>query len=178
MIEWARVAGFEPARHHKLLCDKLEGIARGEIRKLMFFLPPGSAKTTYCNLWVPWYMSRAPGKSVLGASHTTEMAERFSRRIRGMVQEHGSTLGIKLSEDSQSAARWVLTSGGEYAAAGVGQAILGLRIDALLIDDPIRSRDDSFSSTVRENIWEWFHSSARTRLRPGGARILVMTRFH
>ena len=94
MIEWARVAGFEPARHHKLLCDKLEGIARGEIRKLMFFLPPGSAKTTYCNLWVPWYMSRAPGKSVLGASHTTEMAERFSRRIRGMVQEHGSTLGI------------------------------------------------------------------------------------
>ena len=178
MIEWARVAGFEPARHHKLLCDKLEGIARGEIRKLMFFLPPGSAKTTYCNLWVPWYMSRAPGKSVLGASHTTEMAERFSRRIRGMVQEHGSTLGIKLSEDSQSAARWVLTSGGEYAAAGVGQAILGLRIDALLIDDPIRSRDDSFSSTVRENIWEWFHSSARTRLRPGGAQILVMTRFH
>ena len=178
MIEWARVAGFEPARHHKLLCDKLEGIARGEIRKLMFFLPPGSAKTTYCNLWVPWYMSRAPGKSVLGASHTTEMAERFSRRIRGMVQEHGSTLGIKLSEDSQSAARWVLTSGGEYAAAGVGQAILGLRIDALLIDDPIRSRDDSFSSAVRENIWEWFHSSARTRLRPGGAQILVMTRFH
>jgi predicted phage terminase large subunit-like protein len=63
-------------------------------------------------------------------------------------------------------------------AAGVGTAILGFRADVLLIDDPIRSRDDSFSATVRENIWEWFHSSARTRLRPGSAQILVMTRFH
>ena len=97
MIEWARVAGYEPARHHQLLCDKLEGVARGEIRKLMFFLPPGSAKTTYCNLWVPWYLSRAPGNSVLGASHTTEMAERFSRRIRGLVQEHGTDRSVSHS---------------------------------------------------------------------------------
>ena len=63
-------------------------------------------------------------------------------------------------------------------AAGVGSAILGFRADVLLIDDPIRSCDDAFSPTVRENIWEWFHSSARTRLRPGAAQILVMTRFH
>jgi hypothetical protein len=83
MVEWARACGFEPALHHRLLCTRLEGVARGEIRKLMFFLPPGSAKSTYCNLWVPWFMSRAPGKSVLGASHTTDLAERFSRRIRG-----------------------------------------------------------------------------------------------
>ena len=60
----------------------------------------------------------------------------------------------------------------------MGQAILGYRIDALLIDDPIRSRDDAFSPTVRENIWEWFHSSARTRLRPGASQILVMSRIH
>ena len=178
MIAWARTCGFEPKLHHRLLCAKLEGVARGEIRKLMFFLPPGSAKSTYCNLFVPWFMSRAPGKSVLGASHTTDLAERFSRRIRGLVQEHGATLGVALSDESQAAARWALTSGGEYMAAGVGTAILGFRADVLLIDDPIRSRDDSFSPTVRENIWEWFHSSARTRLRPGAAQILVMTRFH
>jgi predicted phage terminase large subunit-like protein len=178
MVEWARLNNFEPAAHHLLLIDKLEAVARGDIRKLMFFLPPGSAKTTYCNLWVPWYISRAPGKAVLGASHTTEMAERFSRRIRGMVQEHGATLGTNLSEDTQAAARWALTNGSEYMAAGVGQAILGYRIDALLIDDPIRSRDDAFSPTVRENIWEWFHSSARTRLRPGASQILVMSRIH
>ena len=145
----------------------------------MFFLPPGSAKTTYCNLWVPWFMARSPGKSVLGCSHTSDFSERISRRIRGMVQTHGATLGIALSDDSQSAGHWALANGaGDYAASGVGQAILGLRIDALLIDDPIRSRDDAFSPTVRESVWEWFHSSARTRLRPGAAQILVMTRFH
>jgi hypothetical protein len=178
MVEWARLNNFEPAAHHLLLIDRLEKVARGEIRKLMFFLPPGSAKSTYCNLWVPWYMARSPGKSVLGASHTSDFAERFSRRIRGMVQEHGATLGTNLSEDTQAAARWALTNGSEYMAAGVGQAILGYRIDALLIDDPIRSRDDAFSPTVRENIWEWFHSSARTRLRPGASQILVMSRIH
>ena len=95
-----------------------------------------------------------------------------------MVQEHGAVLGTNLSEDTQAAARWALTNGSEYMAAGVGQAILGYRIDALLIDDPIRSRDDAFSPTVRENIWEWFHSSARTRLRPGASQILVMSRIH
>ena len=179
MIEWARLNNLEPALHHRLLCSKLEAVARGEIRKLLFVLPPGAGKTIYCNLWVPWYMARSPGKAVLGASHTTELAERFSRRIRGMVQEHSSTLGIKLSDDSQSAGHWALANGaGDYAASGVGSAILGLRIDALLIDDPIRSRDDAFSPTIRENIWEWFHSSARTRLRPGAVQILVMTRFH
>ena len=179
MIEWARLNNLEPALHHRLLCSKLEAVARGEIRKLLFVLPPGAGKTIYCNLWVPWYMARSPGKAVLGASHTTELAERFSRRIRGMVQEHSSTLGIKLSDDSQSAGHWALANGaGDYAASGVGSAILGLTIDALLIDDPIRSRDDAFSPTIRENIWEWFHSSARTQLRPGAVQILVMTRFH
>jgi predicted phage terminase large subunit-like protein len=178
MAEWARACGYEPARHQRLLCEKLEGVARGEKRKLMFFLPPGSAKSTYCNLWVPWYMARSPAASVLGASHTTDLAERFSRRIRGLVLEHGTTLGIAVSDESQAASRWALASGGEYMAAGVGSAILGFRADVLLIDDPIRSRDEAFSATIRESVWEWFHSSARTRLRPGGAQILVMTRFH
>ena len=104
--EWARLNGFEPAAHHLLLIDRLEKVARGEIRKLMFFLPPGSAKTTYRNLFVPWYMSQVSGRSVLGASHTTEMATRFRRRIRSMVQTHGTTLGIGLNDDTQAADHW------------------------------------------------------------------------
>ena len=64
MIEWARLDSFEPALHHRLLCSKLEAVARGEIRKLLFVLPPGAGKSIYCNLWVPWYMARSPGKWV------------------------------------------------------------------------------------------------------------------
>ena len=178
MVEWARLNNFEPAAHHLLLIDRLEKVARGEIRKLLFVLPPGAGKTIYCNLFVPWYMAQAPDRSVLGASHTLDLATRFSRRIRGMVQTHGTTLGIALNDDTQAADHWSLSNSSAYTAAGVGTAILGVRVDALLIDDPIRSRDDAFSPTIRENIWEWFHSSARTRLRPGAAQILVMTRFH
>ena len=179
MCAWAQLCGFSPARHHKLLIDKLQRVARGDIKKLAFFLPPGSAKSTYSSvLFVPWYMASAQGRSVIAASHTTELSERFSRRVRALIQEHGPALGIALSEDSQAAGRWSLRSGGEYLAAGVGSAILGFRADLLLLDDPIRSREEAFSQTVRESVWDWFHASARTRLRPGGAQILIMTRFH
>ena len=73
---------------------------------------------------------------MLGASHTTEMATRFSRRIRGMVQSHGATLGIALNDDTQAADHWALSNDGQNTAAGVGTAIVGVRVDALLIDDP------------------------------------------
>ena len=153
-------------------------MARGEIRKLMFFLPPGSAKTTYCNLFVPWYMSQVSGRSVLGHPIPLRWPTRFSRRIRGMVQTHGTTLGITLNDDNSGrGSTGRCPNDGQYTAAGVGTAILGVRVDALLIDDPIRSRDDAFSPTIRENVWEWFHSSARTRLRPGAVQILVMLSY-
>jgi predicted phage terminase large subunit-like protein len=154
----------------------LEAVERGDIRKLMFFLPPGSAKSTYCQLFSLWYMSKAE-RSILGASNVTELAERFSRRIRGWAQTFGQTLNVQLDDTTQSAGHWALTNGSTYTAAGVGSAILGVRADLLLTDDPVRSREQSLSDTVRETVWEWYHSSARTRLRPGGAEILVMTRF-
>src|SRR5262244_4116540 len=86
LTKWCRHCGYEPASHHRLLIDRLERVARGEIKRLAVFMPPGSAKSTYGSvLFPPWFMANAPGKSIIAASHTLELAEKWGRRMRGLV---------------------------------------------------------------------------------------------
>lgn len=142
-------------------------------------MPPGSAKSTYASvLFPPWLMQRQPQANVLAASHTTELAEKWGRRVRNLVNEHSVTLGITPSRDSQAAGRWSLTSGAEYYAAGVGTGIAGFRAKYGLIDDPIRSRQDADSELIRDRIWDWYINDFRTRLVPGAAEVLIQTRWH
>jgi hypothetical protein len=109
LSEWARHVGFEPAAHHLLLIRHLERIARGEIDRLAVFMPPGSAKSTYTSiLFPPWFLANAPAKSIIAASHSVDLAEKFGRRVRGLITEHGPVLGVELSPDSQAAGRWAL----------------------------------------------------------------------
>jgi hypothetical protein len=148
----------------------LRRLQRGETRKLAFFLPPGSAKSTYGSvLFPPWLICRRCRGNVLAASHTTELAEKWGRRVRNLVNEHSSTLGISVAADNQAAGRWALTSGAEYYAAGVGTGIAGFRAKLGLIDDPIRSRQDADSELIRDRIWDWYINDFRTRLVPGAA---------
>lgn len=178
LTDWCRLCGFEPARHHYLLIEELEKVARGETRKLAFFLPPGSAKSTYGSvLFPPWFMQTIKG-NVLAACHTTELAEKWGRRVRNLVNEHSTTLGVSVAADNQAAGRWALTSGAEYYAAGVGTGIAGFRAKLGLIDDPIRSRQDADSELIRDRIWDWYINDFRTRLVPGAAEILIQTRWH
>jgi predicted phage terminase large subunit-like protein len=176
--EWCRFRGFEPAKHHQLIIKELEAVANGTCSKLALFLPPGSAKSTYGSiLFPPWYMQKAKG-NVLAASHTTELAEKWGRKVRNSVSEHSVELGIRLSDDSQAAGRWALDSGLEYYSAGVGTGIAGFRAKLGLIDDPIRSRQDADSELIRDRIWDWYINDFRTRLVPGAAEILIQTRWH
>jgi predicted phage terminase large subunit-like protein len=178
LTEWARLCGFEPASHHQLLIAELEKVAAGQTRRLAFFLPPGSAKSTYGSvLFPPWFMANA-NANVLAASHTTELAEKWGRRVRNLVAEHSLELGISPAPDNQAAGRWALTSGAEYYAAGVGTGIAGFRAKLGLIDDPIRSRQDADSELIRDRIWDWYINDFRTRLVPGAAEILIQTRWH
>jgi hypothetical protein len=140
---------------------------------------PGSAKSTYASvLFPPHVMASAPGRAILAASHTTELAEKWGRRVRNLVAHHGATLGIRLADDNRAAGRWELDNGGEYHAAGVGAAITGFRADGVVIDDPIRSREDADSEGMRDKIWDWYKSDLLTRLRRGGFVILIQTRWH
>jgi predicted phage terminase large subunit-like protein len=179
LIEWCRFCGFEPAAHHRLLIDRLEKLARGEIQRLAIFMPPGAAKSKYASvLFPPWALAQAPTSAVIAASHTTELAEKWGRHVRNLILEHSATLAIELSNDSSAAGRWALKQGGEYLAAGVRVGIAGFRADLAIIDDPIRSREDADSDLVRDKIWDWYKADLSPRLKPGARVALIQTRWH
>jgi predicted phage terminase large subunit-like protein len=176
-----RQAGIIPAAHHLLLIDALEAVERGECDRLMVCMPPGSAKSTYTSVEFPaWFMGRNPTLSVIAASHTQELAERFGRRVRNIVAsgEFRQVFDFGIAEDSSSAGRWDTEKGGEYFAAGVGGSITGRRADLAVIDDPVKSREDADSERSRAKAWEWYTNDLLTRLKPGARQILVMTRWH
>lgn len=183
LTDWIayRKAGYAPAAHHLLLIQHLEAVERGEIERLMVCMPPGSAKSTYSSVEFPaWYLGRNPKSSVIAASHTQELAERFGRRVRNIAgsREFSAVFGGGVAEDSSAAGRWDTLSGGEYFAAGVGGAITGRRADLGLIDDPVKSREDADSDRSREKAWDWYVNDFLTRLKPGARQIIVMTRWH
>jgi predicted phage terminase large subunit-like protein len=179
LTEWCINNGYVPARHHRLLISHLEALARGDIERLAVFMPPGSAKSTYASVLFPaWLFSQDPKAMILAASHTTELAERWGRRVRNLVGEHAEELHISLTSDNQAAGRWGLEQGGEYLAAGAGTGIAGFRGLFGLIDDPIRSRQDADSSLVRDRLWEWYLYDFRPRLVPNARQMLIQTRWH
>ncbi|MDR7037390.1 putative phage terminase large subunit-like protein [Methylobacterium sp. BE186] len=177
--EFCRQAGYVPAPHHKILVKQLERLSRGEIRKLMVFMPPGSAKSTYTSILFPaWHLAQSGTGNVIAASHSSELAERFGRKVRGLVTDHSTFLGYGISAESSAAGRWETTTGREYLAAGVGVGIAGFRSALSLIDDPFRSRQDADSKLIRDRVWDWYNDDLDTRLVPGGRQALVMTRWH
>lgn len=176
-----RQAGYAPAKHHRLLIEHLEAVERGEIERLMVCMPPGSAKSTYTSVEFPaWCLGRNPAMSVIAASHTQELAERFGRRVRNIVasDEFAKAFGVGVADDSSSAGRWDTDKAGEYFAAGVGGSITGRRADLVVIDDPVKSREDADSERSRMKAWEWYTNDLLTRLKPGARQIVVMTRWH
>ena len=147
----------------------------------MVCMPPGSAKSTYTSVIFPsWFLGRNPASSVIAASHTQELAERFGRRVRNILATpaFANVFGFGLAPDSQAAGRWDTDKGGEYFAAGVGGSITGRRADLAIIDDPVKSREDADSERMREKAWDWYVNDLLTRLKPGARQIVVMTRWH
>jgi predicted phage terminase large subunit-like protein len=179
MVEWARCCDFEPAPHQVHIVKRLEQIASGELRRLLIASPPGSAKSTYASvLFPPWYLAQHPDHQIICASHTVELAEKHARRARNLIMEHATALGVELADDSQSAGRWSLKSGGSVFAVGAGGAVVGQRADLIVIDDPLRGREEAHSESAREKLYEWYVSDLLTRLRPGGKICLISTRWH
>jgi predicted phage terminase large subunit-like protein len=169
--------GQTPAAHHRLLIAELQAVMDGDTRRLMVNMPPGSAKSTYGSVLFPaWALAQRAGLDIIGASNTSRMAERFSRRTMGLVRDHSATLGYRLTRDT--AEEWSTSNRGLYRAAGIGGSIAGERADIASIDDPTRSRADAESETVRDSQWAWFTGDLRTRLKPDARIVVIMTRWH
>jgi predicted phage terminase large subunit-like protein len=179
MNAWARHCGFEPALHHKVITAVIMRAIKREVRKVAIFMPPGSAKSSYASiLSEPFYLANCPQDVILLCSHSKDLAQKFGRDCRNLIDTHENILGYSLSKDSQAADEWATSKGGGFFCAGVGGRISGRRADLAIIDDPIGSREDAESQTIRDSHWAWYLNDFKPRLKPNAVVFLIQTRFH
>lgn len=172
---------YRAAAHHRQIASALEAVERGEILRLMICMPPRHGKSELASRRFPgWYMGRNPSRQIIAASYNGDLASDFGREVRNIVgsPEFGRLFEVSLSADSSAANRWHTDKKGMYVAAGVGTAITGRGADVLLIDDPFKDREEADSEIRRQRVWDWYTSTAYTRLMPGGAIIVINTRWH
>jgi predicted phage terminase large subunit-like protein len=170
-----------PAEHLLLLDEALVQVAAGEIKNLMVFMPPRHGKSELTSKFFPtWYLSRFPDKRVILTSYEADFASSWGYKVRSLIQEHGPTkLGIEIAPNSSARDRWdILGHYGGMMTAGVGGAITGKGADLLIIDDPVKNAEQAQSKRLREKTLDWYKSTAYTRLEPGGAVVVIQTRWH
>lgn len=147
----------------------------------MIAMPPRHGKSELASRRFPSFaMGLHPDKQIIAASYSSDLASDFGREVRNIVDspEFGKLFPVTLAQDSKAANRWHTSEGGMYVAAGVGTAITGRGADILLIDDPFKDRQEADSELQRQRVWDWYTSTAYTRLMPGGAIVVINTRWH
>ena len=176
--------GFIHGRHHALMAKKFEEIADGKVRRLIINMPPRHTKSEFASYLLPaWFLGKFPHKKVIQCSNTAELAVGFGRKVRNLVD--GETYAkifpnVALRTDSKAAGRWATNANGDYFAIGVGGTVTGKGADLLIIDDPHSEQEAALAAgdpSVYDKVHEWFTSGPRQRLQPGGAIVIVMTRW-
>ena len=174
--------GYTIGKHHALIASKLQAVERGDIKRLIISMPPRHGKSMLASEFFPaWYIGRNPDKYIIAASYAQELADDFGRKVRNQLSDpcYGAIFpDVSLRDDSSSAKRFHTNKGGSYFAAGVGGPVTGRGAHLLLIDDPVKNREDAESDTNRRKIRDWYTSTAYTRLMPSGAIVIIMTRWH
>ena len=171
---------FIEGSHHKIVAEKFNQLAEGKLKRLIINMPPRHTKSEFASFLLPaWMVGRNPKLKIIQSTNTTELSVRFGRKAKALIdsQEYQQIFKTRLREDSQAAGKWETQGGGEYYAAGVGSAITGRGADLLIIDDP-HSEQDAMNKEAMDRAYEWYTSGPRQRLQPGGAIILVMTRWN
>ena len=176
--------GFIHGRHHAILSKKFEEIAQGKLKRLMISLPPRHTKSEFGSFLLPaWFLGRDSTKKIIQCSNTAELAVGFGRKVRNLVDSEAYARifpNVGLRSDSKAAGRWSTNGGGEYFAIGVGGTVTGKGADLLIIDDPHSEQEAAIASSnpeVYDKVYEWYSSGPRQRLQPGGAIIVIMTRW-
>ena len=184
LLEYAKfqMPEYQTPAHIKLLAHKLEEVERGNIKRLAIFMPPRHGKSQLTSQFFPaWYLGRNPSKFVIATTYAQDLADDFGRSVRNQIQDEDYNRifnDCTLSKDSSSVRRFHTTGSGVYYAVGAGGAITGRGAHLLLIDDPIKGREDADSDAMRSNLIDWYRSTAYSRLMPGGSIILIQTRWH
>ncbi len=176
--------GFISGRHHAVMAKKFEEIASGKLKRLIINMPPRHTKSEFASFLLPaWFLGRFPDKKIIQTSHTAELAVGFGRKVRNLVDSEVYTKifpNVALRQDSKAAGRWSTNANGEYFAIGIGGAVTGKGADLLIIDDPHSEQEAAIASSnpeVYDKVFEWYSSGPRQRLQPGGAIVVIMTRW-
>ena len=171
---------------HKDVCKRLEQFSQDVVDRksprLMLFMPPRHGKSTLASITFPaWHLGRNPKHEFISCSYSGSLAMAFSRKVRHLLREplyKNVFTDAKLDPTSQSVESWLTTKGGGYVAAGVGGGITGKGAHVFVIDDPVKNREDAESDFNRDLVWDWYTSTAYTRLAPGGGMLVILTRWH
>lgn len=169
------------AKHHVLLMDTLDRVLEGEIKNLMVFMPPGSAKSTYASVVFPAYaMGKKPGTKIILASYASPIAWKQSRRTRQIVAsaKYQPLFDCALTAGNRSVEEWSLDNKSEYMAGGLLAGMTGNRASGIIIDDPVAGREDAESETLRRKTKDAYDDDLKTRLIPGGWTVCIQTRWH
>jgi len=176
--------GFIHGKHHSIMAKAFERVTAGELKRLIINMPPRHTKSEFASYLLPsWFLGKYPTKKVIQTSHTAELATDFGRKVRNLVDSDlYKTVfpNISLQSDSKAAGRWNTSHGGTYFAIGVGGAVTGKGADLLIIDDPHSEQEATLAEInpeIYDKTYEWYTSGPRQRLQPGGAIVVVMTRW-
>ena len=175
---------FIGGRHHKIMAKAFGRVASGECKRLIINMPPRHTKSEFASYLLPaWFLGRFPNKKVIQSSNTAELATGFGRKVRNLVDSDRYRElfpALELRADSKAAGRWNTSKGGDYFAIGVGGTVTGKGADLLIIDDPHSEQEAALAASnpdVFDKVYEWYTSGPRQRLQPGGAIVIVMTRW-
>jgi len=175
------VHDFKMGAHIKVISDKLQQIGDGNLKRLMVFLPPRSSKSLLCSKLFPaWYIGQYPQREILTVSHSDQLSTDFGRVVRDLINSNTFQSifpEVKVRSDVRSAGKFMINQGGTYFAAGVKTQIAGRGAHVAILDD-VMSEEDAFSEAGRRYIKNWYPSGLRTRLMPGGAIVVINTRYH
>lgn len=170
-----------PAAHHLLICSSIDALLADHYDDLVILAPPGSAKSTYTSHALgAYYLGRFPDRNIICATHTADLSERWSRKVRNTIASTPHQLvfpASALSKDSTAVSRWATSAGGEFLAAGTGAAILGFRADLGIIDDPVKGFEEAQSETQLSKIHDWYETDFITRLKPTGKVVTICQRL-
>ena len=171
---------FIAGRHHHIIAEKLQRVAKGELKRLIINMAPRHTKSEFASFLFPaWMMGRNPRMKIIQATHTTELAVNFGRKTKNLLDsdEYKEVFdSVKLAADSKASGRWDTSAGGMYYAVGVGSNLAGRGGDLIIIDDP-HSEQTAMSASGFDDAWDWYTGGPRQRLQPGGAIVLVQTRW-
>lgn len=168
---------------HDDVCRRLERfsreVAEGKSPRLMLLMPPRHGKSEIASVRFPaWHLGHHPEHEIINVGYNLDLPMGFSRRVRELFRDPDFAAMFpeaKLCADSQSVERWSTTAGGGFTAAGRGGGITGKGAHVLIVDDPIKDQAEADSLLVRDALWDWYQSTAYTRLAPGGGVLVIQT---